>query len=193
MTKALRGDVPDFVQELLYNEAEHPELFGYGAPGHANLESSWIYDGSGQRMHKKYVVLPIGVVQSNGDHFTIKLDDSGKDGKPIRYDQHAVDMTLSSTVWKAQGTTFDRVIALLEGSGNAPAWQFEHIYLTVSRVRTSESLRCLYTMLFPDRNKFLALRPNVFTVKWLMDLDSNGRWKQWNTHKLSLNNIRRTH
>lgn len=27
--KPLLGEVPDFVQELLYNEAEHPELFGY--------------------------------------------------------------------------------------------------------------------------------------------------------------------
>lgn len=183
---------PEFIN-VRVTDRDGNLLDGSRWPNDPNLESSWTYDASGQRMHKKYVVIPIGVVQSNGENFTIKLDDFGKDGKPIRYEQHAVDMALSLTVWKAQGSTFDRVIALLEGSENAPAWQFEHIYVAAARVRTSESLRCLQTTLFADRNKILALRPNVFTVEWLMDLDSNGKWKQRNTHKLSSNNIRRTH
>lgn len=145
-----------------------------------NLETAWSFDADGQPSHKKYVVIPVGIVQSNGDNYTLKLDDSGKEEKTIRYEQHAVDLALALTVWKAQGSTFNRVIALLEGSKNAPSWQFEHIYVAVSSVRNAESLRCLHTTISPDYDQILRLRPNVFTVKWLMDLDENGRWKPRN-------------
>lgn len=263
--KPILGEVSNSIQELLYNEAEHPELFGYfyfGAPAHildnangnftlgvangtrcwyhslvwddgdavsnavslteealhsgksqvdlplapefihvrladrdgnllvgsqwpihANLEDEWIFDPDGQPMHKKNVVIPIGAVQSNGDNYTIKLNDSRKEEQPIRYEQHAVDLALALTIWKAQGSTFNRVITLLEGSANAPKWEFEHWYVAMSRVKNANSLRSLHTTLFPDRDKYLALRPDVFTVKWLMDLDEKGRWSPRNARK----------
>jgi hypothetical protein len=256
--KRLLGDVPEPAQELIYGEAEQPELFAYfmeGAPGQIldnadgnallgvangtkcwlpslggddetvaaeaeqladaairsgssivdlphppqyvnvrladrdgkeldganwpstiNLDTEWVYDATGVEQHKRGVVVPIGLARSNSDY---AVNVTGPDGSSVkvRYAQHAVDLGMVLTVWKAQGSTFNRVILLLEGSNGAPHWLFEHDYVAMSRVRTLDSIRCLPLSPGYDTNALMKLRPSVFTVKWLLDLDEHGRWQ----------------
>lgn len=120
---------------------------------------------------------PVGTMHSNNDNFTIKL--AGADGgtSNIRYIQHAVDLATVLTVWKAQGSTFDRVILLLEGSTNSPGWDFEHLYVAASRVRNLDSLRCFALSPTFKRDRLLKLQPDIFTENWIMDLDADGQWR----------------
>jgi hypothetical protein len=47
--------------------------------------------------------------------------------REIGFEQNAVDMGLVKAVWKAQGSTPDHVLLVLESSrSHAPKWEFEH-------------------------------------------------------------------
>lgn len=127
----------------------------------------------------QHVVVPIGLIKSKDDQFTIKIvDQETRENVKLYYYQHAVDLALSLTIWKAQGATFNRVLLLLEGSPKSPAWKFEHIYVAISRIRSADHLRCIPLSFTYDRSKLGKLRPSIYTIKWQMDLNHEGKWQQ---------------
>jgi hypothetical protein len=246
--KEIVEDINENVQELLYDESKHPELytqFFYGARGQildnsngnvdigvANGTNCWyeslgwenpektaavmqlIIQASSERRTqitldeppdfinvvladcngkpldpkewepdinldktKSKVVIPIGFMTNNSKN-SIMIKGNGGSPLTIHYRQHAVDLAMVLTIWKSQGSTLDRVILHLEGSRNARQWKFEHLYVAISRVRSIEKIRCLPLSALFNRNKLLLLRPNLFTTKWRMSIDDQGRFKE---------------
>ena len=115
------------------------------------------------------VVIPIGLTISNASHYSTKIGQENQSAMSIQYKQHAVDLALSMTIWKSQGSTFHRVVVALEGSNKAPPWQFEHLYVAISRIRTFSNIRCFPLSPLYDKKKLFRLRPHIFTAKWIMD------------------------
>jgi hypothetical protein len=96
----------------------------------------------------------------------------------LPYIAHAVDLAFSVTTWKSQGGTFDYIIALLEHSHGSPPLSYEMLYVMFSRVKLGCHFRCM-PLSNPKkiREKLGNLRPNIFAVRWRMDIGANGRWK----------------
>lgn len=121
------------------------------------------------------VIIPIGLMNIRSNLIKIKTDDDNT--LTIYYQQHAVDLAMALTVWKSQGSTLNKIILLLEGSPNSPVWQYEHIYVGITRVRSSDDIRCFPLSLLYNENKLSNLRPNIFTTKWRMNIDDKGKFK----------------
>jgi hypothetical protein len=123
------------------------------------------------------VVIPIGLVARSTEKFYVRLElPSGQ--LNVRYEQHAVDLAMAMTIWKAQGATLNRVILMLEPSKHSPSWAYEHLYVAVSRVRASRDFRCLPLSSKFDRKKLFKLIPSIYTVRWRMDVGTDGYWHQ---------------
>jgi len=245
--KKLRQNTYERIEQLLFDEDKHPELFAYfykGAPaqildnsnanvnlGVANGTKCWFHslgwdavekknsainlitaasqkgitiitldeppdfinvelaDRNGNRMNPKKwpedinlsktrekVIIPIGLMHNTKSNF-IKIKSDNHEVLTIHYNQHAVDLAMAMTVWKAQGSTFNKIILLLEGSENSPTWQFEHIYVAISRVRLLNNIRCFPLSLLYDKKKLSKLRPNIFTTKWRMSINDQGSFE----------------
>jgi hypothetical protein len=161
---------PDFVNVTLPQTSER---YGTGVnwPDELNLETQCGLTIDGTRTQKESVIIPIGLMSPKSRKSTVRLGYGVLDTpRDIEFVQHAVDIALVMTVWKAQGSTLKRVVLNLEPSRkSAPAWGFEHLYVGMSRVTAAKHLRC-----FPLTGAFRTsrlhnLRPSIHTTKWRLD------------------------
>ncbi|ETP18948.1 hypothetical protein F441_06908 [Phytophthora nicotianae CJ01A1] len=146
-------------------------------PPENNLETNWITGDDGRKLEKESIIIPVGIVATNHNKFHIKLART-LIPKPIelKYSQHAVELALVMTVWKAQGATLRRVLLFLEGTPGAPKWLLDHLYVGTSRVRLARLLRCLPLSPAFKRQFLKKLQPNSDTTKWRMDVGDDGYW-----------------
>ncbi|ETI48182.1 hypothetical protein F441_07721 [Phytophthora nicotianae CJ01A1] len=170
---------PEFINVTLV-QPNGAETSGEKWPSEANLEHEFEVNSRGIR-HKRRVIIPIGLLPAKVDTCYVKFSHlNAKIEKQYQYIMHAVDLAFVQTVWKAQGATLKRVALLLEDSQPKPVWAFEHLYVGTTRVQTADGLRCLPLTSSYNRNKLLSLRPNIYTVKWLMSIDETVSGKQEN-------------
>ena len=101
------------------------------------------------------VVIPISCSISE------KIEISNKQKLPIQYQQHAVDLGFSFTVWKVQGLTFDKIIIHLDPVEGCKDWTFENIYVAFSRVRKNAGIRCLKLDARFNPVKLIKKIPNI--------------------------------
>ena len=165
---------PEFINAILLDR-DNTSVTSAAWPDELNLRQA--YDGD-------VVVLPFGVTASTSEKFTVTID-AIPPNKAIKitYEQHAVELAMALTIWKAQGGTFDRAILHLEGSKGSPSWGFEHLYVALSRIRHADSLRCIPLSILYNREKLARLRPNIFVTKWRMDIGHAGYWQPRTRHK----------
>ena len=102
---------------------------------------------------------------------------------PIQYEDHFLELGFVFTVWKVQGLTLDKVILALELLGKK-SWNFEMIYVSFSRTKTVDGIRCLPLSKSFDKRKFLNLLPNINTTRWRMDT-AKGNGQKWTKNPLS--------
>jgi hypothetical protein len=125
---------------------------------------------------KGVIHIPIGLKSKRGASTkdVVTLPNKTK----LAYIAHAVDLAFAVTTWKSQGGTFDYIIALLEHSHGSPPLSYEMLYVMFSRVKLGCHFRCM-PLSNPKkiREKLGNLRPNIFAVRWRMDIGANGWWK----------------
>lgn len=157
---------PDYINvELL--DSNGKSLSAELWPPENNLDTEWVQEDDTSRSRKSKVIIPIGLTTKMQ---SLKLG-SGVLSQPyeLPYFQHAVDLGLVRTVWKAQGATLKKVLLFLEPSRPRPVWGFEHLYVGMSRVTAAKHLRCFPLSGAFRKSRLLNLRPNIFTTKWRMD------------------------
>ena len=163
---------PEFINVCLLT-ADGQLRDGRHWPDDNNLATRTVRD---EDTCRERIIIPIGLIHDKTDKFCVKLG-AGTHTQKVAYRQHAVDLAFAVTVWKSQGATLKNALVLLEGSPDAPKWCFEHLYVAYSRVPSESCFRC-----FPLSPAFrlyaLAnLRPNIWAVKWRMDVRGDGYWR----------------
>ncbi|KAG1711382.1 hypothetical protein DVH05_008636 [Phytophthora capsici] len=113
---------PDFINVTL-TRSNGEVIPATSWPPENNLETNWELNSSGRQLHKKSIIIPIGLVANKQLKYGIKLARALLP-KPIevKYSQLAVELALVMTVWKAQGATLRRVLLFLEGTPGAHKW-----------------------------------------------------------------------
>jgi hypothetical protein len=118
----------------------------------------------------KSVVIPIGLMALKQPVVKIGTNAS------VKILSHAVGLALSCTSWKLQGSTMPLIATLMEPSGRCDMLSYELLYVNYSRVKEDKGYRCLPLSFGYDKSALKKLRPNIFTVKWRMDIDEDGYW-----------------
>jgi hypothetical protein len=109
----LRVDLPfppDFINVQLLDPSGELKS-GQNWPHENNLDTEWVASPEGRRLHKQTVVIPIGLMSSKSRKKCIRLGGNVlEETIDIEFAQHAVDVAMVMTVWKAQGSTLKRVV-----------------------------------------------------------------------------------
>ena len=163
---------PEFINVCLLT-ADGQLRDGRHWPDDNNLATRTVSD---EDTCRERIIIPIGLIHDKTDKFCVKLG-AGRHTQKVSYRQHAVDLAFAVTVWKSQGATLKNALVLLEGSPDAPKWCFEHLYVAYSRVPSESCFRCFPLSPAFRLHALANLRPNIWAVKWRMDVRGDGYWR----------------
>ena len=131
---------------------------------------------AGKSLIKDKVVIPVRLKSKEEEH-KVFLWTRQNDSVIVKIKPHAVELAFAITIHKIQGQTCSRLILDLNKRPFNPQISYHGLYVALSRVRNSESIRLL--PLQPgatNLNYLFALSPPKILYDWIQRYNADGKW-----------------